>query len=250
MKSSIATILFSLILLSSFAQKEKYENPGTYKKPEMQDSVYNNNSQNLWFEIRPTYKNPLKKEKVNSAQSFDEISSDYPKNWLSEYVSTEISTTTHGKTMAAVGKTGVLTEEQKRILNSVDIGSEIRINNKYKSKNSATDKIEIRNVDYIATVIPDVEAEYFNGQEQMMKYLKENAINKISERNFEVLIRFTVNESGEISNSKIKVTSNDSKIDRLLLDTINNMPKWKPAQNSKGVKVKQEFEFSVGNGGC
>jgi len=29
------------------------------------------------------------------------------------------------------------------------------------------------------------------------------------------------------------------------------MPRWKPAENSKGIKVKQEFEFIVGNGdGC
>jgi hypothetical protein len=36
----------------------------------------------------------------------------------------------------------------------------------------------------------------------------------------------------------------------MLLDLIKNMPKWKPAINTNGVKVKQDFVFSVGAGGC
>jgi len=50
---------------------------------------------------------------------------------------------------------------------------------------------------------------------------------------------------------QLSKTSGDQKTDKLLLKAINKMPKWKPAENSDGIKVKQEFEFSVGNcGGC
>ena len=34
------------------------------------------------------------------------------------------------------------------------------------------------------------------------------------------------------------------------METINKMPKWKPAENANGLKMKQEFEFSVGIPGC
>ena len=61
---------------------------------------------------------------------------------------------------------------------------------------------------------------------------------------------FTVNEEGEIVNAKISQTSGDSKTDKLFVEAINKMPKWKPAQNSKGVKVKQEFIFNLSGGGC
>ena len=37
-----------------------------------------------------------------------------------------------------------------------------------------------------------------------------------------------------------------TKTDKLLLEVINGMPKWKPAENAKGVKVKQDFEFIGG----
>ena len=64
------------------------------------------------------------------------------------------------------------------------------------------------------------------------------------------VVIFAINEAGEIVNAKISRSSGDSKTDKLLLETIYKMPKWKPAKNSKGIKVKQIFEFSVGNRGC
>jgi TonB family protein len=63
-------------------------------------------------------------------------------------------------------------------------------------------------------------------------------------------VEFTVNEDCEIANAQISKTSGDQETDELLLNVINQMPKWKPAENAKGRKVKQEFEFSVGNVGC
>ena len=88
----------------------------------------------------------------------------------------------------------------------------------------------------------------------MTQYLRENAINKIPETTSkqlqQVIVGFTVNEEGKIANVQISKTSGDPNTDKLLLEAINKMPKWRPAEDSKGVKVKQEFEFSVGNVGC
>lgn len=88
----------------------------------------------------------------------------------------------------------------------------------------------------------------------MTQYLRENAINKIPETTSkqlqQALVGFTVNEKGAIANVQISKTSGDPNTDKLLLEAINKMPKWRPAEDSKGVKVKQEFEFSVGNVGC
>jgi TonB family protein len=63
-------------------------------------------------------------------------------------------------------------------------------------------------------------------------------------------VLFTVSEAGEIVNTKISKTSGDAKTDKLMIEAINKMPKWKPAENAKGIKVAQEFEFGVGRGGC
>ena len=134
-----------------------------------------------------------------------------------------------------------------------DLGTDVVIDVTYKQVNAITDNLDIRKMHISYTVIPEIEAEYLGGYEQMKKYLKETAINKISETDYEKLraaVRFTVNEQGEIANAQVSKTSGNQNTDKLLVEAINKMPKWKPAENSKGIKVKQEFIFNVGSGGC
>jgi TonB family protein len=104
------------------------------------------------------------------------------------------------------------------------------------------------------TVVPETEAEYMGGNKQITEYFNQNVVNKISEKNPEkiqqAVLKFTVDEDGQIINPKITRTSNDSEIDKLLLDAAAKMPKWKPAQNAQGTKVKQDFTIPFGNGGC
>ena len=133
-------------------------------------------------------------------------------------------------------------------------GDEILIRVKYKTPNAAIDKMDIHTMSYSVTLVPEHEAEYKGGVVQMKKYLKENVINKIAEpetgQQLEGVVRFSVNEEGEIIDPKRKGTTNNATSDKLLLDAIRNMPKWKPATNSQGGKMKQDFEFAMVTGGC
>ena len=159
-----------------------------------------------------------------------------------------------GVAKKASGNNEILTDKQKELLSTTDNGDEILIRVKYKTPNAAIDKMDIHTMSYSVTLVPEHEAEYKGGVVQMKKYLKENVINKIAEpetgQQLEGVVRFTVNEEGEIIDPKIKVTTNNPKSDKLLLDAIRNMPKWKPATNSQGRKMKQDFEFAMGTGGC
>ena len=107
---------------------------------------------------------------------------------------------------------------------------------------------------YSVTLTPEVEATYIVGYKELAKYIRENAIDKISEADAKKLawatVKFTVNEEGKSTNPQLKKSSGNSKIDKLLLDVIHKMPKWTPAQNLKGTKVKQEFVLGLGNNGC
>lgn len=107
----------------------------------------------------------------------------------------------------------------------------------------------------MVTVVPETEAEYPGGFKQLTEYLTENFINKISEKNAlerirQAIVKFTVNEEGQIVDAKIFKTSKDPKTDKLLLEAINKMPKWSPAKNAMGIKVKQEISIPFGGGGC
>ncbi|MBS1537698.1 MAG: energy transducer TonB [Bacteroidetes bacterium] len=208
----------------------------------------------LSYEIRGTYSHPVKKEQLNSIKTMSDIIPEYPSAWITNYVSVEISATCDGKSMKAVSTNSNLNMEQRKLVTNADIGSDIIIDIIYKSRNAVTENLENNKLHYSISVVPEIEAVYNGGNQQMTQYLKENAINKIPKSKAEQFqitqIRFTVNEEGKITNAKVAKTSDDTTIDKLLLNVINNMPNWKPAENSKGVKVKQDFVFSVGNSGC
>jgi TonB family protein len=245
--STSATILF--IVITSFAQ-EGTNNNKWYASVSPSPGF----PQDLRFEVRGKYLRPVKKEKLGEAKFIGDFISGYPKNWLSDYISVEILTTCNGKAMKAMSSNDVLSIEQKNILNAADYSTDIVININYRSKNAGTDKIENREMNILVAIIPELEAKYVGGYEQLAKYLRKNVINKISEttsKEFQHgVVGFTVNDQGDTVNAKVVETSGDLKTDKLLVDAINKMPKWKPAENSKGIKVKQEFEFSVGNSGC
>lgn len=211
-------------------------------------------SQDLDYEVHGKYTHPVKKEILNKAEFIGDIIPYYPAQWIMGYDSVDITAISDGKAMMASGASDTLSTQQKNILNTFELGSDIVIKIKYKYKNSVTGNIDIGRSNYSATVIPETEAEYPGGSATMTQYLKENAINKISEASVKEFqpasVRFTVNEEGEIAKAQIFKTSGDPKIDKLLLKAIIKMPKWKPAEDSKGMKVKQDFEFSVGNVGC
>lgn len=211
-------------------------------------------SNDLSYDIRGTYSHPIKKVKLNEAKVLSDLISGYPANWISNYVSVEILATCAGKSMKSISANDVLTNEQKNILKTVDLGTDIIINSKYKIKNPVTNLIEDSKMTFSAMAVPDVEAEYVGGKEQLIKTIKENVTKRISESTLKklqpVVIRFTVNEGGEIGSAIVTKTSGDLKIDKVLLEVINKMQNWKPAQNTNGIKVKQEFIFGVGNMGC
>ena len=108
---------------------------------------------------------------------------------------------------------------------------------------------------YKVTAVPATEAEYPGGFNKISEYINENVFNKIpksddAENIRNAIVNFTVNEEGQVVDAKISRSSENLKLDNLLLDTFNKMPNWKPAKNSKGINVKQEISIPLGRTGC
>lgn len=208
-------------------------------------------SQDLSYEIHGKYSNPVKKIKLDEAKTMSDIIPDYPASWIDRYDSLAILATRNGKVLKAVSSNEQLSLEQKQLLYTIDMGSDISINIDFQYKNVLTDNIEIGTMNYSATLIPEIEAEFIGGDKLLRQYLKENAIDKIPTEDpkepLKVIIKFTINEDGKVANAKITKESSYPKTDKLLLNAINKMPKWRPAENAKGIRVKQDFVFSVGN---
>jgi TonB family protein len=214
------------------------------------------NAQGLSYEVHGTYQRPVKKEKLSSAETLSDLVNGYPSSWIrnNDYISTEITATNNGMVNKAAGSNETLNREQRDLLATADLGTDVILDVAYRFKNAAIDHIDVHNMLVTQTVVPEMEAEFIGGQEQLKAYLKKSAIDKISEADSKTMkpakVEFIINEKGEVANATVSTSSGNDKIDKILLKTIQKMPKWKPAQISNGTLVKQDFEFSVGVPGC
>lgn len=209
--------------------------------------------QNFRYGIRARYERPIRKTVLEKAQTLGDIIADYPVSWIAEYTSVEISVTKYnGKPVKVSGNGYVLTPAQKKVLEQAVLDAEVEINVYYKSQNrvTGTDSMHSGQIHIIYTVVPETEARFVGGEEQMKKYMGENGLDDIAKKvpdGFDkVAVKFTVDENGDITEAKVSQTSGNEKVDRLLLDAIQKMPRWQPAQNAQGQKVKQRFEFTAG----
>jgi TonB family protein len=215
---------------------------------------YSGFSQDISYEIHGSYERPVKKEKLTNAETLSDLVNGYPSSWVNDYISTEITATNNGMVNKAMSVNENLSQQQKDLLATADLGTDVILEVAYRYKNPAIDQIDVRNMLVTQTVIPEMEAQFIGGKEELKAYLKKNAIDKISEAEKKemkpVLVRFTIDEKGEVTNTELANPSGTDKIDKLMLKTVQKMPNWKPAQTANGTLVKQDFEFSVGVPGC
>ena len=207
----------------------------------------------MGFTVRNTSFKPVKKQSLITAKTMKDINPGYPSSWIlqEEYVSTQIKLTSNGKTQEAIGSNENLSDAQINLLSKVDMGSNIDFQVNYKKINSVTGIIEDRLMEFSFTLVPAQEASFIGGAEKLDAYLKKEIIDKLPLQKADqvqiAMVKFTINEKGEVTNPRISESSKDKEIDLLLLRAIHYMPTWKPAENADQVKIKQNFEFSVGN---
>ena len=225
-------------------------------------SSQDNLTNELSFEVDRIYPFiSITKEKLIDAQTLTDLDGEteklnhyYKSSWIREYISVEIQTSYKGGIKKAVSENDTLSQEQKDNMNMADAGTDISVKVKYIPENTLAHN-DPKELKFTFTVDPESEAKYPDGQQKLKQYLKENAIDKIPRDSFKnydlAAVKFTISEEGEIINAHVfgseYQTSKNEKIDKLLLETIRNMPCWKPAEYANGLKVKQEFVFTVGN---
>ncbi len=216
-----------------------------------QDSLTNE----LQCEVNRSYPSlSITKDQLNEARSLIDLNERYKPSWVREYLSVEILTSHKEKTRKAVSKNDTLSQEQKDIMNMAEVGTDISVMVRYIPENTLKNN-DAKEMNFAFTVEPENSATFPGGPQQLKQYLKEKAIDKIPDGSFQnydlAAVKFTINEEGHIVDAHIfgseYQTSKNEKIDELLLETICNMPSWKPAEYSNGIKVKQDFVLTVGN---
>ena len=155
------------------------------------------------------------------------------------------------------GYSDELTDAQLKLLRSFDYSTNFLIKAEYQQKNKETGKLEDSYSTPHLTIVPEKQAEYEFGKNELMDYLKENSKDARTKANVEAdklqpaKLFFTVTKNGTIENVRLDRTSNYPIVDKAMIELITKAPgTWKPAENSKGEKVNQELVVSFGLMGC
>ncbi len=192
----------------------------------------------------------IQENKLAEIHTLADLDKRYPTSWVKEYISVEISANKNGTKTKASGISNVLNQAQKELIRLADRGSDIAVTVRYLPENSLKNNA-IKQYDFKVSVMPDKNARYAEGAEQLIQYLQKNSIKNIDAASFTgydlTAIKFTVTEQGHITDIQVALPSKDAKIDEMLVKSISKMPNWKPAEFSTGLKVKQEFVLTVGN---
>jgi hypothetical protein len=210
------------------------------------------NVDGVWFDVMRVYPNPtLEREPLIASKKVVDIHKYFKSSWVREYISVDVLATVNGKEKKASSKTNVLTEEQKQTMEMADIGSEISVFVHYIPENTLKNN-EPKVFDFSFFVDAENEARYLKGKTQLKHYLSERAISKIDKELFVgnyklAAVKFAVDEDGRIVDAYVSNSSDDKKVDSILLDAVCNMPSWKPAEYTNGQKTKQSFVLVVGS---
>lgn len=204
------------------------------------------------YDVRGVYQRSVTEHVLHNAKTMGDLLPGYPASWIDSYTSSELALTDRGKTLKATGLNDTLTTEQRRLLKTAGLCSELRIRIRYSGKVFVTNAVEHNTLETAMTVIPETEAAYPGGDKALIGYIKEHSpfeSTKPDPKNTQqVLIRFTVNEKGKACHAKLLRGSGNKATDKHFLKLLRKMPAWKPAEH-KGRRVVQDFELSAGNGG-
>jgi TonB family protein len=97
---------------------------------------------------------------------------------------------------------------------------------------------------------PVMEAQFPGGQSALMKYLRTNVADKVilsdnGNPTEKIIAKFFIDEKGNTSDAIILKSSKQPNLDDQLIEAIYAMPKWIPAENSKGQKVRQVITIPI-----
>ncbi len=203
--------------------------------------------ENLFYSVGHRYKLSITHEKLKNARLIRDLIPDYPVNWIFEYDAVELVVIANNVETKTASKNEVLTEEQRMLFNMANKSDAIYCNVKYKVKNSVSDELVSREMNVSIAVVPDTPAEYIGGYAELKDYLKAGSAAKIVGKPMETLtftrLDFVINTEGSIEQIRVRDSSGDTEVDKVLVKLLSEMPTWKPAKNVEGDLVDQKLEF-------
>ncbi|MFT5858008.1 MAG: hypothetical protein ACI865_000092 [Flavobacteriaceae bacterium] len=211
---------------------------------------------NIVYQIGPRH-SPIKKSEIDQAT---DLSTFFTPSELQEINSLNFTEIIIVKNESQsnereVGYSNKLTKAQLKLLQSYGYSTGFSIRADFEGINKETGEMESRWFNPHLTIVPETQAEYSEGADELASHFKENTWNvrkNVAAGNFRpAFVSFTVTTSGDIKDVKLH-GSNFPAIDAKMIELIHaTTGKWVPARNAKGEKVEQEIVVAFGpNNGC
>ena len=154
----------------------------------------------------------------------------------------------------AKSETGMLTDEQRKLVKSFDAKTNFSVLADPYTKDWKTGKFRKDELTYAMSVIPTYEAHYPGGRYSARKYIQSFV------KNFDELIEgkkldagrviFNVSKTGKVENIKLDSSCGIDKLDQYILNAVEEMKDWRPAKDYNGDIVEQQLVVFYGSMGC
>jgi TonB family protein len=214
-------------------------------------------AQELNYSIFPLYSKPITKRDLATVKTMKDINPGFPESWIAEkdYISSVVTVTKAGSRISSRHINHELTKEQKSLINNADLGTNIEVEVTYNARNSVTQIMDEKTMNFSVTVIPDKEAAYIGGHEKLEQIFKKHVIDQIESKETDAInnaiLQFVIDTQGQLRDPQITISSGISEIDNLLLQAVDRLGIWTPAINANGEKVSQTFQYQLSNmDGC
>lgn len=208
------------------------------------------------YKVDQRFINSISMEEVRNAKSISDLVPGRMPNMAKEYFKMEVSSWPLDRLEDS--EDTVLTAAQLDLLSKATYGSNLRVEAFYLRKDEETGELVHRVGDYLnymLTVMPEHRAVYMDGQDALVKYLRDNSKKETKEVNPNWVkpckILFTVTKQGTIEDVELEYTSGYPDVDEHLLKLVREIPgKWIAATDKNGEKVDQGLCFFFGQIGC
>lgn len=192
----------------------------------------------------------LSPEEVSSASTIQDLNQYYKPSWIKKFISVKVEGITDGEVKQAITSDDQLSKDQKQLISGADIGTQIKVTVNYIPDNNLKQN-DPKVYDFAFRVNPTHRAVYKDGNDKMLEYFKKAAFDKVPLSKFKQYqlsaVKFTIDESGQVTDAHIFESSDDEKVDEMLLSAVCSMPNWTPARYSDGTHTSQEFVLRAGD---
>lgn len=192
----------------------------------------------------------VKKAVALEASTIQDLHPGYPAAWVKKYVAVDLKLIHKDEVKRVRGNGFALNPAQQQLLQQSESGDDITLSVTYYPDNNLP--AEVKDMAFTLRIVPDNDAEFPGGSEQLQRYLKANAMDQLSGLTNlpQVKVQFTIAADGRIQQAHLLERSHLPEVDSLLVKTIAEMPNWVPATNADGRTTPQELVFIVTNDHC